>query len=107
MTISEKTIQEICAHEQRELGGDYVDLRPTLRRALSVGELRKALDGLDDSLPVSIEIMVDHDGGNWFSESGYAVQAYETDPSVTGVARFQVGAAAPEHLEAFMQEFGE
>lgn len=104
-SLSDKTIQQICAYEKQELGQDYEDLTPTLKHTLTVGDLRKALEGVDEKLPVALEIMVDRDEQAWFSEMGFVVKAYPTAGGGPGSERFLLNAALPEHVEDFLGEF--
>jgi hypothetical protein len=100
LKLTEKQIEDISETMKEELGDQYEDVRPILQRTFTVGKLRKALEGLDDSLPVELEIVLEvSDEGDCTAQPGFAIHSFQSED------RFTLVGALPGNSESYAEAF--
>lgn len=98
--LTDKQIEAIAETMKEELGDEYEDVTPLLRRTITVGKLRQALEGLQDNLPIELEIVLEvNDDGDCTAQPGFAIHSFSTGD------RFTLVGALPGNSEAYAQAF--
>jgi hypothetical protein len=106
--LNSQQISKIAQFLVKEHGPEAVaeDFTALLKRTLTVGTLKKALEGMDDSLPVELEVVLDiSDEGECTTQPGFAVHTYQIQESGDGSGKFAIVAALPDNVEAYAEAF--
>lgn len=104
--LSETQIQKISHAMKQEQGANTDEIEQLLRRALTVGDLKKILAKMDDSLPVELEVVIDvNENGDCSAQPGLAIHHYQVTEEDDGFPRLTLVGAPPQMAEAYAQAF--
>ena len=106
LNLSKKQIEEITESMRQENGANTEEISCLLRRAMSVGDLKKILAMVDDSLPVELEVVLEiTEDGQCAAQPGLAIHHYQVQPGDDGYPRFTLVGAQPQNVEAYAEAF--
>lgn len=104
--LSEKQIQVITEAMKQEQGANAEEIENILKRAMTVGDLKKLLNSIDDSLPVELEVVIEvNEDGNCTTQPGLAIHHYKVTDDDDGFPRLTLVGAAPQNAEAYAEAF--
>ncbi|MBC7742551.1 MAG: hypothetical protein H7061_10150 [Bdellovibrionaceae bacterium] len=105
LNLSEDQIAEMKASWQ-ELGANSEEVTNIIQRAMTVGDLKKILENVDDALPVELEVVLEiTEDGNCAAQPGLAIHHYQVRKGEDGYARFALVGAQPQNAEAYAEVF--
>lgn len=97
---TEKYHNAICNFEKELMGDHYVDLKPVLKRALTVGELKDLLKDVSDSALVKVAIPSNFEPGMYSPNDVFAINTSEV---VGDCNVFEIVGVAPSDLQEFLK----
>lgn len=104
--LSENQIQKMSESMKQEQGANVEEINQLLKRALTVGDLKKVLAKLDDSLPVELEVVVEvTENGDCAAQPGLLVHHYNVTEEDDGFPRLTLVGAPPQMAEAYAEAF--
>ena len=104
--LSDLQIQKISQAMKQEQGANADEIQQLLQRALTVGDLKKILSQMDDSLPVELEVIIDiNENGDCSAQPGLAIHHYRVTEEDDGFPRLTLVGAPPQMAEAYAQAF--
>jgi hypothetical protein len=102
LNLSQEQIAEMTESMRQEHGANAQEIANILKRAMTVGDLKKALAHVDDSLPVELEVILEiTEEGDCAAQPGLAVHHYQVQKGDDGFARFTLVGAQPQNVEAY------
>ncbi len=106
LNLSKEQIAVMTESLRQELGANADEISNLLKRALTVGDLKKALAKVDDSLPVELEVILEiTPEGDCAAQPGLAVHHYQVREGDDGYPRFTIVGAQPQNVEAYAEAF--
>jgi hypothetical protein len=104
--LSEQQIKKMSEAMRQEQGANAEEIKHLLQRALTVGDLKRILAGLDESLPVELEVVVEvNENGDCAAQPGLAIHHYKVTEEDDGFPRLTLVGAPPQMAEAYAQAF--
>lgn len=104
--MTKDQMDEISASIRQESGGDSNQIAELLSRTYTVGRLKKALEGLDDSLPVEVEVVLEiTEEGHCTAQPGLVIHTFQVQEGDDGFKRFTLVGAQPQNAEAYSEAF--
>lgn len=106
LNLTESQIAEMTESMRQENGANAEEVANILKRAMTVGDLKKALAHVDDALPVELEIVLEiSEEGDCSAQPGLAIHHYQVQKGDDGYPRFTIVGAQPQNSEAYAQAF--
>ncbi|MFZ3231209.1 MAG: hypothetical protein WA160_13460 [Pseudobdellovibrio sp.] len=107
LNLTKDQMAEITDSMRQELGANNEEIANILKRTLSVGDLKKALENVDDSLPVELEVILEiTEDGDCSAQPGLAIHHYQVRKGEDdGYPRFTLVGAQPQTVEAYAEAF--
>jgi hypothetical protein len=106
LNLSEAQIAEMTESMKQEPGANVQEIASLLKRTMTVGDLKKSLEGVDESLPVELEVVLEiTPEGDCAAQPGLAVHHYQVRKDDEGYARFTIVGAQPQNVEAYAEAF--
>lgn len=106
LNLSPEQLAEMTESMRQELGANQEEIANILKRAMTVGDLKKALANVDDNLPVELEIVLEiTEDGDCAAQPGLAIHHYQVQKGDDGYPRFAIVGAQPQNAEAYAQAF--
>lgn len=106
LNLSKDQIAEMTELMRQENGANAEEVENLLKRAMTVGDLKKALEKVDDSLPVELEIVLEiTPEGDCAAQPGLAIHHYQVQKGDDGYPRFTLVGAQPQNAEAYAEAF--
>ncbi|MFN7729252.1 MAG: hypothetical protein ACK5P7_08860 [Bdellovibrio sp.] len=105
-SLSQDQITEMSELMRQEHGANLEEVTSLLKRALTVGDLKKLLATVEDSLPVELEVILEITAeGDCAAQPGMAVHHYQVNKGDDGYPRFTLVGAQPQTIEAYAEAF--
>lgn len=105
-SLSQEQMTEMSELMRQEHGANLEEVTSLLKRALTVGDLKKLLAKVDDSLPVELEVILEITAeGDCAAQPGMAVHHYQVNKGDDGYPRFTLVGAQPQTIEAYAEAF--
>lgn len=106
LNLSKEQITQMTESLRQELGANSDEISSLLKRALTVGDLKKALSSVEDSLPVELEVVLEiTPEGDCAAQPGLAIHHYQVRQGDDGYPRFTLVGAQPQNVEAYAEAF--
>ena len=106
LKLTDSQIQEITESMRQELGANQEEITNILKRAMTVGDLKKALENVDENLPVELEMVLEiTPDGDCAAQPGLAIHHYQVQKGDDGYPRFTLVGAQPQNAEAYAEAF--
>lgn len=106
LNLSQDQLAEITESMREEHGCNAEEVASILKRAMTVGDLKKALETVDDALPVELEIVLEiTPEGDCAAQPGLAIHHYQVRKGDEGYPRFTLVGAQPQNSEAYAEAF--
>lgn len=106
LNLSQDQIAEMTESIRQEHGANAEEIASILKRALTVGDLKKALENIDDNLPVELEVVLEITAdGDCAAQPGLAIHHYQVRKGDEGYPRFTLVGAQPQNSEAYAEAF--
>lgn len=104
--LTPQQIETISQFLKKEHGDFEEDFNPILKRTFTVGMLKKALEGVDESLPVELEIALDiSSDGVCTTQPGFAIHTYLVQEKGDGSGKLAIVGALPDNVEDYVEAF--
>lgn len=98
--------QETAAMIGEEYGANVEESKALLQRAMTVKDLKKVLENLDDSLLVEVEVVVEMNSeGECSSQPGLIVHHFQVRKEEEGFSRLTLVGAQPQNAMAYVEAF--
>lgn len=106
LNLSKEQMAEMTESLRQELGANSEEIADILKRAITVGDLKKALENVDDSLPVELEVVLEITAeGDCAAQPGLAIHHYQVRHGDDGYPRFTIVGAQPQNARAYAEAF--
>lgn len=106
LNLTKEQIDEITESMRQENGANAEEISSLLKRAMTVGDLKKVLATVDDSLPVELEVVIEiSEDGECAAQPGLAVHHYQVQKGDDGYPRLVLVGAQPQNVEAYAEAF--
>ncbi|MFN8847827.1 MAG: hypothetical protein ACK5W9_13330 [Bdellovibrionales bacterium] len=106
LNLSQEQLAEISESMRQEHGANTEEIASILKRAMTVGDLKKALENVDNNLPVELEIVLEITAdGDCAAQPGMAIHHYQVRQGDEGYPRFTLVGAQPQNAEAYAEAF--
>jgi hypothetical protein len=106
LNLTKEQIAEITESMRKENGANAQEISSLLKRAMTVGDLKKVLANVDDSLPVELEVILEvTEEGECAAQPGLAIHHYQVRKGDDGYPRFTLVGAQPQNVEAYAESF--
>jgi len=106
LNLSKDQIAQMTESMRQEHGANAEEIASLLKRVMTVGDLKKALEGADDSLPVELEVVMEiTEEGDCSVQPGLAIHHYQVRTGDDGYPRFALVGAQPQNAEAYAEAF--
>lgn len=106
LNLTKDQIAEMTESMKQELGANAEEIANILKRTLTVGDLKKVLENVDEALPVELEIILEiTPEGDCSAQPGLAIHHYQVRKGDDGYARFTLVGAQPQNSEAYAEAF--
>ena len=106
INISQEQLALMTEGMREELGANPDEIASIVKRAMTVGDLKKALANVDDALPVEVEVILEiTDEGDCAAQPGLAIHHYQVRKGDKGYPRFTIVGAQPQNAEAYAEAF--
>ena len=106
LKLTDSQVKEMTESMRQELGANSEEIANILKRAMTVGDLKKALANVDDNLPVEVEIVLEiTPEGDCAAQPGLAIHHYQVQKGDDGYPRFTIVGAQPQNAEAYAEAF--
>lgn len=106
LNLSKEQIAEISESMRQESGANDEEVSCLIKRAMSVGDLKRALENIDETLPVELEVILEiSEEGECAAQPGLAIHHYQVRKGDDGYPRFTIVGAAPQNVEAYAEAF--
>lgn len=104
--LNPKQIELMSEAMRQEHGANAEEIQSALKRAMTVGNLKKLLNGVDDSLPVELEVVIEvTEDGNCATQPGLLIHYFQVREGDEGFPRLTLVGAAPQNAEAYAEAF--
>ncbi len=104
--FSKEQVDLITNSMREESGANATEIASLLKRAFTVGELKKILSSVDDSLPVELEVILEiTEQGDCAAQPGLAIHHYQVQIGDDGYPRFTLVGCQPQVVEAYAEAF--
>ncbi|MBL7543725.1 MAG: hypothetical protein JNL11_07900 [Bdellovibrionaceae bacterium] len=104
--FSKEQMTEMTEIIRQESGANPTEISSLLNRALTVGDLKKLLTSMDDSLPVELEVILEiTDQGDCVAQPGLAIHHYQVRKGDDSYPRFTLVGCQPQIVEAYAESF--
>lgn len=104
--LTEKQITEMTESMKQEHGATAEEIKSLINRTMTVGDLKKALDGVAENLPVELEVILEiTEEGHCTAQPGLAVHHYQVRTGDEGFPRFTLVGAQPQNADAYAEAF--
>jgi len=104
--LTEKQIQKMSEVMKQEQGANAEEIDSLVQRAMTVGDLKKVLAGLDETLPVELEVVVEvNENGDCAAQPGLFIHHYQVTEEDDGFPRLTLVGAPPQMAEAYAEAF--
>lgn len=104
--LTPQQIDQISQFLKQEHGDVDEDFSPILKRTFTVGMLKKALEGVDESLPVELEIALDiSEDGVCTTQPGFAIHTYTVAEKGDGSGKLAIVGALPDNVDDYVEAF--
>jgi hypothetical protein len=91
---------------RQESGSNPTEIAALLKRALTVGDLKKILSSVDDSLPVELEVILEiTENGDCAAQPGLAIHHYQVRAGDDGFPRLTLVGCQPQVVDAYAEAF--
>ena len=106
LNLSKDQLAEMTESMRQENGANAEEVAALLKRVMTVGDLKKALENVDESLPVELEIVLEiTPEGDCAAQPGLAIHHYQVQKGDDGYPRFTLVGAQPQNAEAYAEAF--
>lgn len=106
LNLSKDQINEMTESMRQEHGANPEEIANILKRMMTVGDLKKALENVDEALPVELEIVLEVSSeGDCSIQPGLAIHHYQVRKDDDGYPRFTLVGAQPQNSEAYAEAF--
>jgi hypothetical protein len=106
LNLSQEQLTEMTESMRQEHGANSEEIANILKRTLTVGDLKKALENVDNNLPVELEIILEITAeGDCAAQPGLAIHHYQVRKGDEGYPRFTLVGAQPQNAEAYAEAF--
>jgi hypothetical protein len=106
LNLSETQLAELTESLRNEHGANAEEINDLVKRAMTVGDLKKILEKYDDSLPVELEVVLELTAeGDCATQPGYAIHHYQVGESDDGYPRLILVGSQPQTVEAYAEAF--
>jgi hypothetical protein len=106
LNLPKEQLARMTESMRLEHGANAEEVSNLLKRALTVGDLKKVLANVDDSLPVELECILEiTEEGECSVQPGLAVHYYQVRNDDDGYPRFTLVGAQPQNVEAYAEAF--
>ncbi len=106
LNLTKEQLEVMTNSMREELGASPEEVSNIVKRALTVGELKKVLATMDESLPVELEVILEiTEEGDCAAQPGLAVHYYQVTNEDDGYPRFTLVGAQPQTVEAYAEAF--
>ena len=106
LNLSKEQLAEMTETMRQEHGANAEEIASILKRTMTVGDLKKALENVDESLPVELEIVLEiTPEGDCTAQPGLAIHHYQVRKGDEGYPRFTLVGAQPQNAEAYAEAF--
>lgn len=106
LRLTQEQLTEMTESMRQELGANPEEIANIIKRAMTVGDLKKVLANVDDALPVEIEVVLAiTDEGDCSAQPGLAIHHYQVRTGDEGYPRFTIVGAQPQNCEAYAEAF--
>lgn len=106
LNLSQEQMTELAESMRQENGANAEEIANIMKRMMTVGDLKKILESVDDSLPVELEIVLElTENGDCSTQPGLAIHHYQIQKGDDGYARFTLVGAQPQNSEAYAEAF--
>lgn len=97
---------EMAESMRQENGANAEEVANIMKRMMTVGDLKKILQNVDESLPIEIEVVIElTEDGDCSTQPGLAIHHYQVQKGDDGFARFTLVGAQPQNAEAYAEAF--
>lgn len=104
--LSKEQISVITESMRQESGANPTEIAALLKRAMTVGDLKKLLATVDDTLPVELEVILEiTEQGDCAAQPGLAIHHYQVRNGDDGFPRFTLVGSQPQVVEAYAEAF--
>lgn len=91
---------------KQENGANLEEVSQIMKRMMTVGDLKKVIAGMDDSLPIELEVVLEiTEDGDCSTQPGLAIHHYQVQKGDDGYARLTLVGAQPQNAEAYATAF--
>ena len=106
LNLSQEQIAEMSESIRQEHGANTEEIASILKRVMTVGDLKKTLENVDDNLPVELEVVLEiTPEGDCAAQPGLAIHHYQVRKGDEGYPRFTLVGAQPQNSEAYAEAF--
>lgn len=106
LNLSKEQVAEMTESMRQELGANPEEIANIMKRMMTVGDLKKALQNVDDNLPVELEVILEiTEEGDCSAQPGLMIHHYQVRPGEEGYPRFTLVGAQPQNSEAYAEAF--
>ena len=104
--LTSKQIEKMTEAMRQEHGANAEEIQSALKRAMTVGDLKKLLNGVDESLPIELEVVIEvTEEGNCATQPGLLIHHYQVREEDEGFPRLTLVGAPPQNAEAYAEAF--
>tara|TARA_B110001454_G_scaffold158569_1_gene147888 strand:- start:23567 stop:23917 length:351 start_codon:yes stop_codon:yes gene_type:complete len=104
--LTKEQIMVISDSMRQENGATHEEVSNLLKRAMTVGDLKKLLTTVDDSLPVELEVIMEiSEDGQCTAQPGLAIHHYQVQSGDDGYPRLTLVGAQPQNVELYAEAF--
>lgn len=104
--LSKRQMEAMSEAMKQEHGASADEVENVLKRTFTVGELKNLLNGVDESLPVELEVVIEvNEEGDCATQPGLAIHSYQVREGDEGFPRFTLVGAPPQNAEAYAEAF--
>lgn len=106
LNLTKEQMAELSESMRTEHGANATEVAQLIKRAMTVGDLKKILQTVDDSLPVELEVILEISAENDCAvQPGLAIHHYQVREDDQSYPRFTLVGSQPQTVEAYAEAF--
>lgn len=106
LNLTKEQIDIISESMRQENGASHEQVLNLLKRAMTVGDLKKLLATVDDALPVELEVIMEvTEDGQCAAQPGLAIHHYQVRAGDDGYPRLTLVGAQPQNADLYAEAF--
>lgn len=106
LNLTKKQIDLISESMRQENGASHEQVLNLLKRAMTVGDLKKLLATVDDSLPVELEVVMEvTEDGQCAAQPGLIIHHYQVRAGDDDYPRLTLVGAQPQNADLYAEAF--